>query len=78
MFFVCLIDLRYCNNTFPFLSHLISRMALSILLSNNAKTHQIEPGNAKKKGGAQKNLEKFLTLRIRHNEVLPKEVKFII
>ena len=54
MFFVCLIDLRYCNNTFPFLSHLISRMTLSILLSNNAKTHQIEPGNAKKRWGSKK------------------------
>ena len=66
------------NNTFPFLlSHLISRMTLSILLSDNAKTHQIEPGNAKK-GGAQKDLEKCLTLRIRQNEVLPKEVKLAI
>ena len=66
------------NNTFPFfLSHLISRMTLSILLSNNANTHQIEPGNAKK-GGAQNNWEKCLTLRIRQNEVLPKEIKLAI
>ena len=59
------------------MSHLISRMTLSILLSNNAKTHQIEPGNAKKRWGS-KNLEKCLTLRIRQNEVLPKEVKLAI
>ena len=52
-------------------------MTLSILLSNNAKTHQIEPGNAKK-GGAQKKLENNNTLRIRHKEVLPKEVKLAI
>ena len=77
MSFVCLIDLRYCNNTFPFLSHLICRMTLSVLLLNDAKTYQIEPGKAKK-GGAQTNLEKYLTLRIRHNEVLPKEVKLAI
>lgn len=31
-----------------------------------------------KKGGAQKGLEKCLTQRIRHYEVLPKEVKLAI
>ena len=31
-----------------------------------------------KKGGAQKHFDKCLTLRIRHNEVIPKEVKLAI
>ena len=58
------------NNTFPFLvSSYLSYDTVSITFTQRHIKLSLE---TQKKGGAKKNLEKCLTLRIRHNGSSPE------